>query len=282
MTTATLSPSARSVRKLSRNPTAMVSLFILTLVTSFAFLGPLVYLADPEAIDFARQFAPPSFAHPLGTDENGRDILIRLMLGGRVSLTVGFAAVAISLFFGVLLGGLAGYHRGLFDSLVMRFTDGMLAIPAFFIALLALTFFGTGLLQLVLVIGLTSWMGLARLVRGEILRYREELVVEAARALGAGDSRILARHVLPQVIPTVIVYTSVGISYAILTESALSFLGLGIQPPAASWGNMLNGAQNYIYSSPWLAVYPGALILLTVLAFNLLGDGLRDATDPNA
>ena len=281
MTTAVLSPGARSARKLFRNPTAMISLAVLILVTAFAFVGPLVYGGDPEAIDFARQFARPSLAHPLGTDENGRDILIRLMLGGRVSLTVGFAAVAISLLFGVLLGGLAGFHRGLFDTLLMRFTDGMLAIPAFFIVLLALTFFGTGLLQLVLVIGLTSWMGLARLVRGEILRYGEELVVEAARALGASDARILVRHVLPQVVPTVIVYTSVGISYAILTESALSFLGLGIQPPGASWGNMLNGAQNYMYASPWLAVYPGVLILLTVLAFNLLGDGLRDATDPN-
>lgn len=275
-------PSARSLRKLRRNPVALASFLTLLLIVAFAFLGPLVYRVDPNTIDFARQFARPSSAHPLGTDENGRDVLIRLMLGGRVSLTVGFFAVLVAVALGTFFGGLAGYYRGLIDALIMRVTDGMLAIPAFFVAVMALTFFGTGIAPLVLVIGFTSWMGLARLVRGEILKYREEVSVEAARALGARDGRILARHVLPQVVPTVIVNASVGVSFAILTESALSFLGLGIQPPAASWGNMLSGAQNYIYSSPWLAVYPGALILLTVLAFNLLGDGLRDATDPTA
>lgn len=277
---AALSPAQRSVKRLRRNPVAMVSLLVLLLVTAFALLGPLFYRVSPEAIDFSQQFAGPSWAHPLGADENGRDVLIRLMLGGRVSLAVGVFAVAVSLVFGVLIGGVSGYFRGLTDAVLMRFTDGMLAIPGFFISLLALTFFGAGLLQLVLVIGLTSWMGLARLVRGEVLREREELSVEAARALGAAEWRILWRHVLPQVYPTMIVNATIGISFAILSESALSFLGVGIQPPDASWGNMLTGAQNYLYSSPWLAVYPGALILITVVAFNLLGDGLRDASDP--
>ncbi|OLV15549.1 Dipeptide transport system permease protein DppC [Deinococcus marmoris] len=275
-----LSPARRSAQKLRRNPSAVWSLAVLLLIVAFALLGPLVYRASPEAIDFSRQFAGPSWDHPLGTDENGRDVLIRLMLGGRVSLAVGFFAVAVSLVFGVLIGGLSGFFRGATDAVLMRLTDGMLAIPGFFISLLALTFFGAGLIQLVLVIGLTSWMGLARLVRGEVLREREELSVEAARALGASELRVLWRHVLPQVYPTMIVNATIGISFAILTESALSFLGVGIQPPDASWGNMLTGAQNYMYSFPWLAVYPGALILITVVAFNLLGDGLRDASDP--
>jgi peptide/nickel transport system permease protein len=278
--TLALSPAQRSARKLRSNPTAVGSLAVLLLIVAFALLGPLIYRVSPEAIDFSQQFAGPSWQHPLGTDENGRDVLIRLMLGGRVSLAVGFFAVAVSLVFGVLIGGLSGFFRGATDAVLMRLTDGMLAIPGFFISLLALTFFGAGLTQLVLVIGLTSWMGLARLVRGEVLREREELSVEAARALGASELRVLWRHVLPQVYPTMIVNATIGISFAILTESALSFLGVGIQPPNASWGNMLTGAQNYMYSSPWLAVYPGALILITVVAFNLLGDGLRDASDP--
>ena len=278
--TLALSPAQRSAQKLRRNPTAVWSLAVLLLIVAFALLGPLIYRVSPEAIDFSQQFAGPSWQHPLGTDENGRDVLIRLMLGGRVSLAVGFFAVVVSLVFGVLIGGLSGFFRGATDAVLMRLTDGMLAIPGFFISLLALTFFGAGLTQLVLVIGLTSWMGLARLVRGEVLREREELSVEAARALGASELRVLWRHVLPQVYPTMIVNATIGISFAILTESALSFLGVGIQPPNASWGNMLTGAQNYMYSSPWLAVYPGALILITVVAFNLLGDGLRDASDP--
>lgn len=273
---------SRRVRRFLRNPAAVASVFVLLFIIAFSVFGPLIHKASPTELDFTKQFAPPSAAHPLGTDENGRDVLIRLMLGGRVSLTVGFFAVLVSVVLGVLVGGLSGYFRGAADAVLMRFTDGMLAIPGFFIAMLGLTFFGTGLLPLVLVIGLTSWMGLARLVRSEILRYREELSVEAARALGAGDLRILARHVLPHVVPTVIVNATIGISFAILTESALSFLGLGIQPPAASWGNMLNGAQNYLYNAPWLAIYPGATILLTVVAFNLFGDGLRDAGDPTA
>ena len=273
---------SRRLRRFLNNRAAVASLGVLLTILAFSALGPLFYRASPTELDFARQFASPGRLHPLGTDENGRDVLIRLMLGGQVSLLVGLFSVLVSVVFGVLVGGLSGYFRGAFDAVLMRFTDGMLAIPGFFVALLALTFFGSALLPLVLVIGLTSWMGLARLVRSEILRGREDLSVEAARALGAGDLRILTRHILPSVLPTVIVNATLGISFAILSESALSFLGVGIQPPAASWGNMLSGAQSYLYNAPWLAVYPGALILATVLAFNLLGDGLRDASDPTA
>ncbi|ACO47554.1 ABC transporter permease [Deinococcus deserti] len=273
-------PAQRSWRRLRRDPVATLSAATLVLVVLFAFLGPVVRPVDPDVLDLGRQLAPSTLAHPLGTDESGRDVLVRLMLGGRISLMVGLFAVLVSVSVGTLVGALAGFYGGWLSGFLMRVTDGILALPAFFLSVLTLTFFGPGLVPLVLVIGLTSWMGLARLVRGEVLKYREEQYVEAARALGSHDSRVLFRHILPQILPTLIVNASVGISTAILAESALSFLGLGIQPPNASWGNMLSGAQNYFYTAPRLAVYPGLLILITVLATNLLGDALRDATDP--
>lgn len=273
-------PAQRSWRRLRRDPVALGSAATLMLVVLFAFVGPVVRPVDPDVLDLARPLAPSTLAQPLGTDESGRDVLVRLMLGGRISLMVGLFAVLVSVSVGTLVGALAGFYGGWLAGLLMRVTDGILALPAFFLSVLTLTFFGPGLVPLVLVIGLTSWMGLARLVRGEVLKFREEQYVEAARALGSHDSRVLFRHVLPQILPTLIVNASVGISTAILAESALSFLGLGIQPPNASWGNMLSGAQNYFYTAPRLALYPGVLILITVLATNLLGDAVRDATDP--
>ena len=272
--------ASRVSRKFRKHRLAVVSLVVLVVLYAFAFLGSLFNHADSEAVDLGNQLAGISLTHPLGTDESGRDVLIRLMQGGRVSLAVGTFAVLFSLVVGVTVGGLAGFFLGWLDTLLMRFTDGVLAIPAFFVVLCALTFFGSSLPNIILVIGLTSWMGLARLVRAEILSVRQEIYVEAVRALGARELSILLRHVLPQVIPTMIVNGTLGVANAILAESALSFLGVGVQPPAASWGNMLSGAQNYLYNAPWLAIYPGMLILLTVLAFNLIGDGLRDATDP--
>jgi peptide/nickel transport system permease protein len=272
--------ASRVVRRFGKHRLAVVSLVVLVVLYAFAVLGPFFSGSDSEAVDLGNQLAGISWAHPLGTDESGRDVMIRLMLGGRVSLAVGTFAVLFSLVVGVSVGGLAGFFLGWVDTLLMRFTDGVLAIPAFFVVLCALTFFGSSLPNIILVIGLTSWMGLARLVRGEILSVRQEVYVEAVRALGAQNRVILLRHVLPQVIPTMIVNGTLGVANAILAESALSFLGVGVQPPAASWGNMLSGAQNYLYNAPWLAIYPGMLILLTVLAFNLIGDGLRDATDP--
>lgn len=271
---------ARVVRRFRKHRLAVIAAWVLVALYAFAFLGPLAYRTSSEAIDLGNQLAGLSLRHPLGTDESGRDVLIRLMEGGRVSLAVGTFAVLFALVVGVLVGGLSGFYLGWVDAILMRFTDGVLAIPAFFIVLCALTFFGPSLPNIVTVIGLTSWMGLARLVRGEILSVRQEVYVEAARALGARDAFLLLRHVLPQVIPTMIVNATLGVAGAILAESALSFLGVGVQPPAASWGNMLSGAQNYLYNAPQLAVYPGLMILLTVLSFNIVGDGLRDATDP--
>jgi peptide/nickel transport system permease protein len=245
-----------------------------------ALLGPMVYDTDPNVLDLARAAAPPGDGHPLGTDESGRDVLGRVLAGGRVSLAVGFAAVTCSGLLGVSLGALAGLGGRRVDAIVMRFTDAMMAIPALFLIITTLALFGTNVAGLVFAIGATSWMGLARLVRAELLSIREQNYFEAARALGARPARVLLRHALPHLLPGVLVNITFGVGTAILMESALSFIGLGIQPPEASWGNMLTNAQTYLYASPWLAVYPGLMILITVVAVNVLGDALRDAAEP--
>jgi peptide/nickel transport system permease protein len=246
-----------------------------------AIVGPVLYRTDPNVLDLARAGAPPGAGHPLGMDESGRDVLGRLLAGGRVSLAVGFAAVACSGLLGLSLGALAGFGGRRLDAIVMRLTDAMMAIPALFLIITTLALFGTSVTGLVIAIGATSWMGLARLVRAELLSIREQAYVEAARALGMQPASVLARHALPHLLPSVLVNVTFGVGTAILMESALSFIGLGIQPPSASWGNMLTNAQSYLYSTPWLAVYPGLLILVTVVAVNVLGDALRDAAEPN-
>lgn len=267
-------------RRLLRDWRAVLAVTALGGLVLASLLGPFVWRVDPDALDLARAAAPPGDAHPLGTDESGRDILSRLLAGGRVSLAVGAAAVLFAALVGIALGALAGFGGRRTDAVIMRLTDAMLSIPALFLVIAALTFFGTTITGLVIAIGATSWMGLARLVRGELLSIREQTYVEAARALGAKPLRVLAHHALPHLLPTVVVSTTFGIGTAILTESALSFLGFGVQPPTASWGNMLTNAQSYLHAAPWLAVYPGVLILVTVVAVNVLGDALRDATEP--
>jgi peptide/nickel transport system permease protein len=222
----------------------------------------------------------PSSAHWLGTDENGRDVLSRLIVGSRASMTVGLIAMVISIFIGSIVGGVSGYVGGFIDSVLMRLTDGMMAIPYFFLVLIVVAVFGSSFRNIVVVIGLTSWMVVARLVRSEVLRYRERDFVLAARSIGASGRRILFRHIMPHAMPSIIVAATLGVASAILLESALSYLGLGIRPPRASWGNMLSDAQAYVWANPLLPIYPGVLILLTVLAFNFLGDALRDALDP--
>lgn len=259
---------------------ATIAAGVLALLTLAAVLGPILYGADPNALDLGRAAVPPGPGHPLGTDESGRDVLGRLLAGGRVSLAVGFAAVSCSALLGLSLGSLAGLGGRRVDAAVMRLTDAMMAIPALFLIITTLALFGTSVTSLVLAIGGTSWMGLARLVRAELMSIREQPYVEAARALGARPTRLLLRHALPHLLPTLLVNVTFGVGTAILMESALSFIGLGIQPPAASWGNMLTNAQAYLYASPWLAVYPGLLILVTVVAVNMLGDALRDVTEP--
>ena len=258
---------------------ATIAAGVLALLALAAVLGPILYGADPNTLDLGRA-AVPGPGHPLGTDESGRDVLGRLLAGGRVSLAVGFAAVSCSALLGLSLGSLAGLGGRRVDAAVMRLTDAMMAIPALFLIITTLALFGTSVTSLVLAIGGTSWMGLARLVRAELMSIREQPYVEAARALGARPTRLLLRHAMPHLLPTLLVNVTFGVGTAILMESALSFIGLGIQPPAASWGNMLTNAQAYLYASPWLAVYPGLLILVTVVAVNMLGDALRDVTEP--
>ena len=262
--------------RLRRNPLAIASLAFLVVAYGTAVLAPYVAPHSPTRMDLGAFLAPAGPGHLLGTDESGRDVLSRLIYGGRVSLAVGLAAVVVSVVVGVAVGLVTSYFAGWPDIVLMRLTDAILTIPTFFLLLVVMAFFGSSLQNVVLAIGLTSWMGVARLVRGEILRVKASDFVEAARAMGASPGRMMTKHLLPQAGPQIIVAASLGTGGAILAESALSYLGLGVQPPTASWGNMLSGAQNYIWQAPQLAVYPGALVLLTVLAFNFLGEGFRD------
>lgn len=268
------------VRRFSRNWLAVISLaFLLLLILSTAF-APYLTPYGPDSMDMRVRFQGPSADHWLGTDENGRDLVTRLLYGGRVSLTVGVLAMALGLTVGVVLGGVSALFGGFIDNALMRVTDAMLAIPTFFLALMTMAAYGPSVTNLILVIGLTGWMTVARVVRAESLRVMQLEYVTAARSLGAHQLRILVKHLIPQTVPSIIVAASLAVPRAIVVESALSYLGLGVQPPMPSWGNMLSSAQNYIWQAPSMSVFPGLLILLTVLAFNLLGDGLRDALDP--
>lgn len=263
-----------------RNRFAVVAAGFLIVIHVVTMLAPLIAPYTPERIDLNNSLVSFSFEYFLGTDENGRDIFSRLLFGGRVSLIVGLAAVIIAVLIGTPLGAVSGYASGWSDSVIMRITDAFLAIPTFFMLLTVLTLFGTTLTNIVLVIGFTSWMSVARIVRGEVLRTKGEEFITAARVSGASANRIVIRHVLPQAIPSIIVAATLGIAFAILTESSLSFLGLGVQAPLPSWGNMLSSSQYYVWSAPQLAVYPGVMIVLTVLAYNTLGNALRDTLDP--
>lgn len=269
-----------AARRLRRNPPALLALGYLVVIHLLAVIGPWLLPWDPFVADPVARLAGSSAQHPLGTDEIGRDVLARLMLGARVSLSVGLVAMVISVSVGVAVGALAGYFGRRTESVLMRFTDAMLALPTLFVILAALAVFGGGPATVTIVIGLTAWMPVARVVRGEYLRWRVTDFVDAARGIGSSDLRVMLRHILPQVAPSIIVAATLNVAFAILTESAISYLGLGIRPPLPSWGNMLQNAQIYLWSAPSLAVYPGALILMTVLAYNFVGDGLRDALDP--
>jgi peptide/nickel transport system permease protein len=267
-------------RSFRANRVALISAAFLGVAALLAVFAPLVALRSPDEIDLMMRLTGPSAVHPLGTDETGRDVWARLLFGARVSLLVASTAMLIGISIGTLVGALAGYFGGWTDAVLMRMTDGMLVVPTFFLALIILAVFGASLVNVVVVIGLTQWMVVARVVRGEVLRTRPQEFVTAARGIGAGDTRIILRHVLPQALPSITVAASLGVANAILTESALSYLGLGIRAPTPTWGNMLTGAQHFVWNRADLAVYPGAMILLAVVAFNSLGDALRDALDP--
>lgn len=274
------SPGARALKRFWRRGATRIAATVLTIVTLSAVFAPWLAPYDPAHIDLFNTLSAPSAEHWLGTDENGRDILSRLLHGGRVSIAVGLAAMFAAIFIGTLLGALAGYLGGWVDSIISRLIDGFLSIPMFFFLLTTLSIFGSSLPVLITAIALTNWMQVARIVRGEVLANTQKQFVESANALGLTRMKTLFRHVLPQSVPSIIVAATLGVAYAILTESALSYLGIGVRPPTPSWGNMLADARGYIWQSPLLTVWPGLLIFFTVLSFNSLGDSLRDATDP--
>jgi peptide/nickel transport system permease protein len=286
-------------RRLLRHHLAVASLLLLAAMALAALAAPLVEAAlglDANRVDLLARFAPPSAEHPLGTDELGRDLLLRLLYGGQVSLAVGLAAAIGAAVIGTALGLLAGYYGGSMDAVLMRLADGVIALPLLplLIVLVAVDLTKLGLpeglatsenislYRIVLLIALVGWTTVARLVRGATLSMRSREFVRAAEALGAGAPRVMLVHILPNVVSPIIVATTLSVGNVILLESVLSFLGLGIQPPIPSWGNMLTGAQELIWTAPALALWPGLLIFVTVIAFNFLGDGLQDALDPRA
>ncbi|MDD3296359.1 MAG: ABC transporter permease [Candidatus Omnitrophica bacterium] len=267
-------------KRFRKNKLALFGAVTVFILCGVALFAPWFAPHDPVSIDVDHILEPPSAGHPLGTDELGRDVLSRIIWGARISLAVGFVAVGISALIGILLGAISGYYGGWFDTVIMRFVDVMLCIPTFFLILAAIAFLEPNIWIIMAVIGLTSWMGVARLVRAEFLSLKEREFILAARCVGASNFRIIFRHILPNALSPVLVSVVLGVAGAILVESALSFLGIGIQPPTASWGNILASGKDNIEIAWWLSVFPGVAILVTVLAYNLLGEGIRDAIDP--
>ncbi|MGE5337920.1 MAG: ABC transporter permease [Gemmatimonadota bacterium] len=276
------SPVRRAVRRLLKRRAAVFGLAVVVAMVLLALAAPLVAPFDPLATSFAIVRRAPSGTHWFGTDEVGRDLLSRVIWGGRASLAAGVISVSIAVGVGVPLGMLAGYVGGAVDAVVSRITDAMLAIPFLILAIALAAFLGPSLSNAMIAIGITATPIFVRLSRGQVLAVRAEDYVEAARAVGNPPHRILLRHILPNILPPVIVQATLAIAAAIIAEASLSFLGLGQQPPAPSWGSMLNTAQRFLTQAPWMAIYPGLAIFVTVLAFNLLGDGLRDALDPRS
>ncbi|MBU2468327.1 MAG: ABC transporter permease [Proteobacteria bacterium] len=271
---------AQFTHNLRANRLALVGLVVVLGLLVVALGAPWLTPHDPNAIDVDAILLPPSLSHPFGTDELGRDVFSRMIMGSRVSLEVGLISAGLATLIGVVLGALAGYYGGWVESTVMRFTDMMLCFPTFFLILAVIALLEPSILNIMAVIGLTSWMGVARLVRAEFLSLKEREYVVAAKSLGAGDLRIIFRHILPNAMAPVLVAATLGVAGAILVESGLSFLGLGVQPPEASWGNILNQGKANIEIAWWLSLFPGLAILVTVLGYNLLGEGIRDALDP--
>lgn len=263
-----------------RNRMAITGLALVVGLFAVAIFAPWLAPYDPDSIDLKEVLMPPSQAHLLGTDTLGRDVLSRVIFGSRVSLKVGFVAVGLATLIGLIVGAVAGYYGGWADQLIMRLVDLMLCIPTFFLILAVIAGLGPSISLIMAIIGLTSWMGVARLVRAEFLSLKEREFVTAARALGASDARLILRHMLPNALAPVMVSATLMVAGAILTESALSFLGLGVQPPTPSWGNILTAGKDNIEIAWWLSVFPGLAILITVMSYNLLGEGIREAIDP--
>jgi peptide/nickel transport system permease protein len=245
-----------------------------------ALLAPMLARYDPTEQRAGAVAGPPSAAHPMGTDNFGRDVLSRTLWGGRVSQLVGLLSMAVSVVVGIVVGGLAGFYGRSVDTALMRLTETVVTFPTFFLLITLVSVFGARLPLLILAIGLTSWPITARVVRAEFLTLRQREFVAAARALGAGGLRIIARHILPNVVPVIVVAATLRVAYVILVEAGLSYLGVGVQPPTASWGSMVADGREYLFRAWWISFFPGLFIFLTVMAYNLVGDGLRDAFDP--
>lgn len=261
---------------------ALGGFIIIASIMLLALAAPLIAPSDPEAIDVKSILLPPSSTHWMGTDGLGRDVFSRMLFGARVSLMVGIVAVGIATLIGIILGSVAGYYRGWVDVFIMRLVDVMLSIPTFFLILAVIAFLTPSIWNIMIVIGLTSWMGVTRLVRAEFLSLRNREFVMASETLGARDGRLIFRHLLPNSLTPIIVSSVLGVASAVLVESGLSFLGLGVQAPQSSWGNILTDGKEYIEFAWWLSLFPGLAILITVLGYNLLGEGLRDALDPRS
>jgi peptide/nickel transport system permease protein len=275
------SPWRIATRRFLRHRLATAGLIVSVLLILCALCAPLLAPYDPLQISILEKFASPmTKGFVLGGDELGRDLVSRLLFAGRISLLVGFAAMAVTVLVGTLVGLISGFYGGRVDAFLMRFTDALLAFPTVFLLLVLAAFVGASLLSITLIIGMTSWMELARILRNQTLSLREQEFVQAARALGASNPWLISRHLLPNSLGPIMVAATLNVANAVLAESYISYLGYGIQPPEASWGNMLNNAQSYFTEAPWIALFPGLLITLTVASFNFLGDGLRDALDP--
>ncbi len=267
-------------KQFKKNRLAVAGGVIVFTLFFIAILAPLISPYNPNDIDRKHVLEPPSIKHPLGTDDLGRDVLSRMIYGSRISLAVGFVAIGIATLIGMILGAFAGYYGGWAERIIMRFIDIMLTIPTFFLILAVIAFIGAGIWNIMIVIGVTSWMGVSRLVRAEFLSLKEREYVLAAKALGASDFQIIFKHLMINSMAPVLVSAVLGVAGAVLIESALSFLGIGIQPPTPSWGNILTLGKDNIEIAWWLSVFPGLAILITVLGYNLLGEGIRDSIDP--
>jgi len=268
------------VRRFAKNKLSLIGACLVLLLLFVALLAPIISPFNPTAIDVHNILSPPTKEHIFGTDELGRDVFSRMIWGSRISLQVGFVAVGIAICIGIIVGAIAGYYGGWVDALLMRFVDIMLTIPTLFLILAVIAMVEPSIFVIMLIIGITSWMGIARLVRAEFLTLKERDFVLSAKSFGASDKRIIFRHILPNALAPVFVTATFRIAGAILLESSLSFLGMGVQPPTPSWGNILTAGKDNIEVAWWLSAYPGIAILIAALSYNLLGEGLRDALDP--
>jgi peptide/nickel transport system permease protein len=277
------SVSSTVIRVARHNPLAAAGVVLVAVFTIFALFAPWLAPQDPAHLDLASRLARPSAAHWFGTDELGRDIFSRIIFGSRISMLVGASVVAASLFLGLIIGSIAGYYGGRIDRFVnIVVMNAFLSFPGILLAIAFVAFLGPGLLNLVLALSIGGWVGYARLVRAQVLAMREREFVEAARALGASDLRVVIRHILPNIIQPVIVQAAIGMAGAVLAEATMSFLGLGVPPPVASWGSMLNDGRSHLFDAPHLVLFPAVAVMLAVLAFNFIGDALRDYLDPRS